>query len=105
MATKLGLDAATAHREFAAFCDYWRARPGPGATKCDWDSTWRNWCRRRTNFAPPAADAVRLGQMTFKQRDEEAGRERAKLGGDVMFKALWGDAQDYIDTTAEEIEA
>lgn len=31
--------------EFEKFCDYWRAASGRNATKVDWDSTWRNWCR------------------------------------------------------------
>jgi hypothetical protein len=31
--------------ELDKFCDYWRARAGPGGTKLDWDATWRNWVR------------------------------------------------------------
>jgi len=28
-----------------AFCDYWRAKPGAGGVKLDWDATFRNWMR------------------------------------------------------------
>ncbi len=33
-------------REWAKFCDYWRAKTGASATKKDWLATWRNWCRK-----------------------------------------------------------
>lgn len=29
-----------------AFRDYWLGRSGQGATKLDWDATWRTWIRR-----------------------------------------------------------
>lgn len=32
--------------EHAAFCDYWKAKPGADARKLDWAATWRNWMRR-----------------------------------------------------------
>jgi nicotinamide mononucleotide adenylyltransferase len=28
------------------FRDYWIAKAGAGATKLDWEATWRNWVRR-----------------------------------------------------------
>lgn len=28
------------------FKDYWIAKPGAGGIKLNWESTWRNWCRR-----------------------------------------------------------
>lgn len=31
------------------FRDYWTAKAGQGASKLDWQATWRNWCR--TAFA------------------------------------------------------
>jgi hypothetical protein len=71
-----GLDP---ERVFAAFADYWRAKPGAGGTKLDWDATWRNWCRkeadthtpRRSAFAPP-----RIRTATEIAEEYEA-RERA----------------------------
>lgn len=33
-------------RETEAFVDYWRSKPGQGATKLDWVATWKNWMRR-----------------------------------------------------------
>lgn len=28
-----------------SFTDFWKAKTGQGATKLDWDATWRNWVR------------------------------------------------------------
>ena len=36
--------------EWAAFWDYWVAKPGQGGVKLDWLATWRNWCRRAVEF-------------------------------------------------------
>ena len=30
----------------ATFRDYWVAKSGQGATKTDWEATWRNWVRK-----------------------------------------------------------
>lgn len=36
------------HRaEHAVFVDYWIAQPGQKGVKTNWDSTWRNWMRRK----------------------------------------------------------
>lgn len=49
-ATGLGLapDAVTDN-----FRDYWHAKAGVGACKMDWDATFRVWCRREAERAPP----------------------------------------------------
>lgn len=40
---------------FAAFRDYWIARPGAGGCKLDWFATWRNWVRtQRSNVGRKA---------------------------------------------------
>lgn len=31
--------------ETEKFGDFWRAKPGQGGVKTDWDATWRNWMR------------------------------------------------------------
>ena len=36
------------------FRDYWTAKTGAGATKRDWDATWRNWARREQERRGPA---------------------------------------------------
>lgn len=33
--------------EHATFVDYWIAQPGQKGVKTNWDSTWRNWMRRK----------------------------------------------------------
>lgn len=44
---------------FEAFTDYWKARPGAGGVKLDWQATWRNWIRnsRQGHSAPPKKSA------------------------------------------------
>lgn len=36
-----------ARAEHATFIDYWIAQPGQKGVKTNWDSTWRNWMRRK----------------------------------------------------------
>lgn len=38
-----GLDEREVRREFEKFTDYWRAKPGKGGTKLDWNATYRIW--------------------------------------------------------------
>jgi len=45
-------EAVNPEREFARFCDHWRAASGQNARKHDWDAAWRNWCRKAAEFAP-----------------------------------------------------
>lgn len=49
IATAEGLDA---ERVFADFRDYWTAASGAKARKCDWDATWRIWCRNQFSKKP-----------------------------------------------------
>lgn len=53
-----------ADRTFADFCDYWRAASGQKARKCDWDATWRNWCRRQVDFRPARQQSGRPSALT-----------------------------------------
>lgn len=41
-----GMTPEAVRMEAEKFSDYWHARAGEGATKCDWQATWRNWIRR-----------------------------------------------------------
>ena len=36
---------ADVRAEADKFRDFWVAKSGSGATKVDWEATWRNWCR------------------------------------------------------------
>lgn len=36
--------------EFDKFYDYWRGLSGGRAIKSDWEATWRNWCRRASEY-------------------------------------------------------
>ncbi|MGX1096530.1 hypothetical protein [Amorphus sp. MBR-141] len=42
---EFGASADDIRREAAKFRDYWHAKTGQGATKADWQATWRNWIR------------------------------------------------------------
>ena len=44
-----GLNPEATAQEFR---DYWHAKPGKDGRKLNWDSTWRNWCRRDRRAAP-----------------------------------------------------
>lgn len=52
-ASKLGLSAAQFDREVEKFRDYWRAKPGAGGVKLDWDGTARNWMRTAAERVNP----------------------------------------------------
>ena len=41
-----GMTPEAVRMEAEKFADYWHAKAGEGATKCDWQATWRNWIRR-----------------------------------------------------------
>lgn len=56
-ATGLGLTRSQADTEWATFRDYWAAKTGQGATKADWQATWRNWVRRAAERLVPKARA------------------------------------------------
>jgi DNA-binding transcriptional ArsR family regulator len=49
IASREGIDG---RREFAKFCDHWRAASGANARKHDWDAAWRNWCRKAADMKP-----------------------------------------------------
>jgi hypothetical protein len=70
--------------EAEKFRDFWHAKSGQGATKLDWQATWRNWCR--TAFAPRAsAYPINTGRASWdeqrakKQADTRAFMERMGL--------------------------
>jgi hypothetical protein len=45
-ASALGFSRDQIDHEVEKFRDYWHARAGPNARKCDWAATWRSWCRK-----------------------------------------------------------
>jgi hypothetical protein len=54
-AEKLGMEPNEIALEAEKFKNYWTAKSGAGASKRDWDATWRNWIlnsmERRNAFA------------------------------------------------------
>lgn len=66
------------------FRDFWCSKVGQGATKLDWQATWRNWCR--TAFAnAKARQPVNHGRSAYDERmarqREQVARIRAQFGG------------------------
>lgn len=76
------------------FRDYWHAKRGADACKCDWDATWRNWIRRACEQRPPSsastgpargyashADPVAVGRRLIGESENEDAvpRERTAL--------------------------
>jgi len=62
-------------REAEKFANYWHAKAGKDARKCDWLSTWKNWIYREIDYSKgragngktPAQPA--LQSLSFKERD------------------------------------
>jgi uncharacterized protein YdaU (DUF1376 family) len=63
-----GLTEDEARREFDRFCDYWHARAGAGATKVDWDLTFKNWIRK-------SADAKKEKLARLKSQNWNRGKQ------------------------------
>lgn len=58
-ATDVGIDLRD---ELAKFRDYWQAKTGAGATKRDWQATWRNWIRTAIERTPKSRTVDRESQ-------------------------------------------
>jgi len=66
------------------FRDFWCSKAGQGATKLDWQATWRNWCR--TAFAAkPGRQPVNNGRSAYDERmarqREQVAKIRDQFGG------------------------
>ena len=55
------------------FADFWRAKPGAGGLKLDWQATWRNWVRAQRAPAP----ARQNGQVAPNRQEALEARNRA----------------------------
>ena len=51
------------------FKDFWISKAGAGATKLDWQATWRNWVRSQKAPRLNPADAVRTTVPSTTERD------------------------------------
>ena len=59
---------------FEDFADYWRAKSGAAAVKCDWDATWRRWCRTASRPRGGPRPPARRPKTTAELEAEEAAR-------------------------------
>lgn len=100
MARKEGLSDAATRSEFASFCDYWRATPGARGRKCDWDATWRNWCRRVERSWPgPRASGVAANNQAAVA--EAIQRNEARQAGLIPVPAA---GLSFADATRMALE-
>jgi hypothetical protein len=65
--------------EHPVFVDYWIAQPGQKGVKTNWDSTWRNWMRRKQ-----ADLKARPGKPTPEQRL----RQTVQLATDLDLRGI-----------------
>lgn len=71
-------EKADPEREFAQFVDHWRAAPGVQGRKCDWDATWRNWCRRAPDFRLRANGTAKPAYVPPKSIEQLEAEETAR---------------------------
>lgn len=67
------------------FKDYWISKTGSGATKMDWEATWRNWIRTAVSrlpsanaangFQKPARGVSALAERIRKDIEDGAGQD------------------------------
>lgn len=81
-------------RTFAKFADFWRSASGARARKCDWDATWRNWCRdehdrgkQPARGRPPAVVAKSQDEIDrdLRKLAKEAGIRQASNEPEIAF--------------------
>ncbi|MBC7594568.1 MAG: hypothetical protein H7288_11625 [Kineosporiaceae bacterium] len=65
--------------EHSTFVDYWIAQPGQKGVKTNWESTWRNWMRRKQ------AD---LKSRPTRQTPEQRARATLALATDIDMKGI-----------------
>jgi hypothetical protein len=58
-----------------SFVDYWTATSGAKGRKCDWDATWRTWCRNQYGRAGSKEKPYKAPRTTAEILAEEE-RER-----------------------------
>lgn len=74
------VEGADAEREFAKFCDHWRAASGANARKHDWDAAWRNWCRKSLDFKPRGNGngSAEEPKLTWRPPPDEEGADASR---------------------------
>ncbi|MEC5149185.1 hypothetical protein [Cryobacterium sp. GrIS_2_6] len=65
--------------EHSTFVDYWIAQPGQKGVKTNWESTWRNWMRRKQ------AD---VKSRPTRQTPEQRARATLALATDIDMKGI-----------------
>lgn len=77
-------DDAAITFEADRFRDYWRAKPGQGGCKLDWEATWRNWCRGA------AVPATKVRRPPAQEHWRDKRNANAKMIYDLAMEANHG---------------
>lgn len=90
--------------EFEKFCDYWWGKSGSGATKVDWDGTWRNWCRTAAERNGNARSGS--GVSNSQPRKENGAQRAVRLAREASARqsgaGLSGSGERVVDLDASE---
>lgn len=85
-----------------AFVDYWNAASGANARKCDWEATWRTWCRRQgENWKSTKGQPVRSSTVDYESME---WREALSRGAAINFRKPWPMETPDSYTTAVKLE-
>lgn len=71
--------------EAERFRDYWISKAGAGATKVDWQATWRNWCRTADQLHKPRLVGGR--SVPDVDRVRAAARDLHGVEADPLFQS------------------
>lgn len=63
-------------KQAESFKDYWTARAGAAALKCDWDATWRSWVRKSNDMPANSVVPKSGGYVVNKSQAIEDANKR-----------------------------
>jgi|SRR6185312_7932065 len=82
-AEKLGMEANEIALEAEKFKNYWTAKSGAGASKRDWDATWRNWI-----LASMERRHVVAGRHHGRSSRTNSGTRHSSAGADAVLAGM-----------------
>lgn len=76
------------------FKDHWLSASGQSASKMEWESTWRNWCRREPAVPPVASPGQQAG--AWWESSAAIDRKGAELGLQRIDGEQWMQWRDRV---------
>jgi len=103
-ALEQGLTTNDAALESEKFTNYWRAKSGRDATKCDWSATWRNWILRSIEMKGQA-NGARSGRASQSSPRSDFFAGLASVAEDIVRDSeVAGRAGEKIPPGRTEID-